>query len=502
MDLIWNQKIKTSDLIILIVHIFISIGAFSILILSKNEIDTKETLYQFTIVGCIAFTWNLFSWYFITREIINIYLIFIIFSFIFFLGQPISMMMNENFNSYGILTIESLPHDSVNYALIFIIQSILLIQLGAIISGIRKKKVKLSTKSSVDYSRSMIIVGYILLMISVVPVAIILINNFRAIATGGYAAIFLASHNTSAGLGGGYIRILANLFIPAILLLIIGESEKRKRQFFWVAVALLYIGLFFLVGIRGSTSLFLFAIILVFHFTVKRFSKKKVFILALSGFAFIIIMKFISIIRAVVRGNMGIWNIISDTWHSFIVGGPFFSALSEFGTTLVAISLVFEHSPSTFPFNNGLSYYNSLLAVLPNLFWDVHPAAAAGTMDEKFSPLLTIYGGLGGSFVSEVYYNFGHYGLWVMPLIGYMLGKLYYKLSTASYWKNKLMIFIYIYISHFILWYIRSETMEFWRNLIYYALIPALMVYIVKNSGKAPSNFKAALDRGRSSSGK
>jgi oligosaccharide repeat unit polymerase len=130
---------------------------------------------------------------------------------------------------------------------------------------------------------------------------------------------------------------------------------------------------------------------------------------------------------------------------------------------------------------NGETYFASILRIFPNLFWDVHPVAKV-SVDSVFKAFVTPYGGIGSSFIAEAYYNFGYPSIIIMPIIGWLLYKLFIMMSRSALDNDIGKGFLSIYIFSFSLFFIRSDTTPFWRNLVYFGVIPYYAYLIIRNS--------------------
>ena len=155
----------------------------------------------------------------------------------------------------------------------------------------------------------------------------------------------------------------------------------------------------------------------------------------------------------------------------------------EAGYTFLATSTIVTYSPSVIPFRYGYSYINSAAMIFPNLFWDVHPAALINT-DIVFKGFLTQYGGIGSSFIAEAYWNFGYVSLFISFIFGILIGILSKKMAIYSMFKNSKMFYLTIYLAYISLFYIRSDTVSFWRNFIYYGVAPLLLIRLFSQMKK------------------
>lgn len=453
-------NINRKKIIMVIINIIFTLIFFLLYYLANN-------ISQVTVVGILQYIWMIGTWYIATRNVMNIYLFFLALSFCFYLGQPILYLLNIDI--INIMSITNSPFSlmEINSTLIFLLSGMALFHLGASFTVEELTNVKEAriNKAAIKF------VGICLFIVSAIPALNFTINSLVITFTEGYSNIFSSDFVQGSGIEGGLPRLLAGFFEPSLLLLILGNLDNKKQRKFWVFFTIIYSLIMIISGQRGINALFLISVVLLYHYVIKGFTKKQIFnfifILLASLFAF----SAISSLRNVALIDYNLTEIFSSILEeNFLV-----SFLAETGFTLIACTTVMIYSPSVIPFNEGVTYINSLLALIPNLFWDVHPAANGG-VDQVFKSFLMEDSGIGSSFIIEGYYNFGRYGLIIMPIFGFLVGKIYYGILKSSKSKNYLSFYIYISLVPIFLWFIRSETITFWRNFGYYIIFPIILI--------------------------
>ena len=427
-----------------------------------------QNVSQIALVGILQYIWMIISWYVFTKKWMNVYLFFLVLSFFFYLGQPVLYLFNIEFTAYMTIFHSPFTVEQINTTLIFLLKGMALFHLGA---SIAIQNIKENVTVAPSNKKAMVFVGMLFFIVSVIPQLTYTIDSLRTTITVGYSAIFESDFRQGTGLEGGIPRFLSGFFKPSLLLLILGNKDNKKRMNFWMGFAVVFCLLMIASGQRGSNTLFILALIMVYHYAIKPLNKKSVIKFGVLAVIGVSVLSVISDIRNIGLSNIG----LSELRILFVEENPFISLLGEMGFTLIACTTVMVYSPSVVPFNDGATYVNSLFGLLPNLFWDVNPAAVGG-VDQVFKSFLLHYGGMGSSFIIEAYYNFGHYGLLIMPIFGYLIGRLHFSIVKASLTNNYLKLFMGIYLTTIVLWFVRSETITFWRNFGYYTVIPLIMV--------------------------
>ena len=153
----------------------------------------------------------------------------------------------------------------------------------------------------------------------------------------------------------------------------------------------------------------------------------------------------------------------------------------EMGRTSQIITFTMELVPDVRPFANGQSYLNSLGSIIPNLFWDNHPTAEQNLsqwfVDTRFPDFAKTGGGFGFSMIAEAYLNFGWIGT---PIVLAILGFLYTKFVVwASRNESPLRIATVASFMSFFLLFTRGESYLLPRYLVWYSLLPYLLVQYI-----------------------
>ena len=146
--------------------------------------------------------------------------------------------------------------------------------------------------------------------------------------------------------------------------------------------------------------------------------------------------------------------------------------LDEFGGTIYTVTIAIKEIPSNIDFNFGMSYIESLATIGINI---------GGILDyvnydiEFTRQLLTRYT-FGGSYIGELYYNFGYFGVFFSSLIGLFVAKCSSYLENAMKSNDILSIGIGIMMMYSILIWTRSYCNILVRNIVW----AVFLIYLVK----------------------
>ncbi|HBL05437.1 MAG TPA: hypothetical protein DDZ33_00515, partial [Clostridium sp.] len=193
-------------------------------------------------------------------------------------------------------------------------------------------------------------------------------------------------------------------------------------------------------------------------------------------------LSIISQIRAFL--NTGdISSLIVENMNDNSIFQSIYDILAEFGTTLLVPTTLIEYVPDVIPYYKGKTIINCLMNLIPNFFWNINPGLRDGTLESVVSPFISrqSVGGLGSSFLAEIYYNFGYWSYFIIPLYGVVIGKLSNSLRNKFTQANdKLKLYSSIYLFNIVIWYIRGEVMTSGKRIVYFVVVPVLLVRMIQ----------------------
>jgi hypothetical protein len=443
-----------------------------------------QNFYTIALTSVFVYLMFFISWFIQCKNKINYYTIFLLFTFMFYFGQFFLLLIGVPLESGRTILDGRLPYEALIKTGVFIINYMIILHLGVILSTFNiNNYINIdNTIEEKDYLYPMIFdktfkkVALFLFLISIIPSYIILIKNIQVTFTYGYGAIFQSEYYTSGGINN-ILRFLSRFTIPSFLMLLILYKDNKKLKIVNIFL-IVYLLLYFLGGSRLNGVLLISTLLLIKHYWYNPISNKSMVKIGIFIIVLLVLLNLISAIRNSVYNVNDFSYLLKSTIKQIIISNPLFLAMEEAGYTFLATATVVAYCPSVIPYYNGMSYINSLFMVIPNLLWDVHPAAKVNT-DIVFKGFLTKYGGIGSSFIAESYYNMGDLSLLTALLFGVLIGTLSKKIIKYSKEKNTMKFYLYIYIAQFSLFYVRSDTVSFWRNYIYYGMVPLLFVFIL-----------------------
>ena len=307
--------------------------------------------------------------------------------------------------------------------------------------------------------------GGVLLIVSAVPTFYELYKDMTTVFSVGYGNTL----GNATGIDKIFV-LISGFYISAVLILYCFEEKKRY-------IVYLALGLYSIMQLLGGSriSVFRLAIVLLIisNLLRKEINKKRLVWIFLFGLIGVFAFSFVSSARNYIYladdVQLFFKKTAGDLWeNNFII-----SAIKEMGNTQVINTLVYSLCPSKVEYRYGLSFVRSIYSIFPNVF-----NLKYISIDEIFSGFYTVTNaGCGASFIAEGYWNFGYFSAFFFLALGYIwavLADRFKRICNEEY-VNPEKAFLIVYLMYFMIFLVRSESIELGRSFVYYALVPILM---------------------------
>lgn len=261
--------------------------------------------------------------------------------------------------------------------------------------------------------------GKVLLVIGIIPRVYIDIISIIGALRGGYEGVYSIYIPQ-------VVQSIAFFADAGLFFLLFGMDTIGKRRTLFVLV-LLYKCLIMTSGGRQDKVAFLLVWIYVYFFIIQSITIKKalaLFILILAGFLFI---SAIGITRS--ESSYGLSQILNtftsgETKH--VVG----NSLGEFGSALVTLEAAIRYTPSNLSYGLGRTYITGMISIIPLLVNQI-PLFSKTTIFVEQLPENVRFA-FGGSFLGELYYNFGWFGIIGSGFVAWYIAKLHEGIIDSS----------------------------------------------------------------------
>lgn len=399
------QKIKVSIIYILV---FILYNLILYMIPDRQFEIWVKTLAGVCIV-LLAMNTSIF--FYMGKKIFSVAYIFVVLSFLFHMGQVILHAFFKNYDYIITDFLEMYPNELTKNALLFSINIIQIVTLFIILSTDTKlKRENRKPRFNKIDNKQLKNVGWIMCIITVPMKFIYIKKAIDMVRDETYVTA------TVEGFSGVYIQI-SNFCIIAFVVMLLAYSDNNRAQKIILSLGMIFFLWSMLSGgrIYGVISIIIL-FLCYFHTNYKKISFKGVVLIAIIAILFLQIITTITHIRATHD-----FNIISIVQYAFShSNNVFLKVLDEFGGTEATVIFTFDEVPRNLDFHKGLSYIKAWLLVGLNI---------NGVLDQiskeiAYTTLFFRQFNLGGSYIGELYYNFGYWGYLFATIIGVFIGKL------------------------------------------------------------------------------
>jgi len=437
-----------------------------------GSFEVGELVLPASLLLTAVIVWNFCSWRLAGRIWFEPYGLFLLSASLFNGGQGLLEVFHLNQN--GILA-GRLPPEFIAEALYLVALGLGAFHLGALAALQRttgRMPVGPSTQSDLHGRlKAARLVGYACLGISIGPMILVLRDTLTTALTQGYSGLFGRSE-----LLPGTLPALASFMIPGTMFLVAGSRKRRTPLLVAGVLAAVYAGAMLIAGSRSPSVMLLVSFAWNYERSVRRLPR-----LVAVGLGILLLISLPSI--AALRDTQGTWQTPGRIFDEVVShDSPLIAAVSEMGGSLVTVVHTIRLIPSVRPFDFGGSYVYALSTAIPNVGWDIHPAISHGLFSDWLIKTVdpdtaNRGGGLGYSFIAEVFANVGWYGTpFLLAGFGFLLMRLFqWGTDTSDSVRHALLA---AFLAYFLM-FVRGESIMVVRSLIWYSVLPYVAVCLI-----------------------
>lgn len=467
---------RSTDLVVLWVHAFLLLVLVTFaLVCAVFGLDGEFLIRPLGVVLLLLYLWTLWSWQRVMGTLFDPYILFFTAALLFNGGQ--GLLEISNLNPDGILR-GAFSSDLVAQSLLLVVLGLAFFHFGGLASIVLAKR-NFSNATQVSSARvpqrAVRIVGWLLLAISIVPMALRLGSAVSVVLSYGYVGLFQQVASTGFN---ATPQVLAAFLLPAALFLLAGSGSQRSGVIVTAILLLGYAITEFFLGSRSAAAMPLIAYAWVYHRTVRRLP--TLLLVVSSAVVLFVLFPVVQVVRTIPGGER---LDLASLVNAFLsIQNPIITILNEMGGSMLTVAFTLQLVPAVRGFDFGVGYLYALLTLMPNLFWEVHPTITHGLagrwLVETVAPLTAAAGGgYGYSFIAEAYLNFGWIGAPLcLALIGWLYGKLVWWGEANDDPAKIAMVASFL---TFFLVYARSESGTIFRTLVWYAVLPYLLAQVI-----------------------
>lgn len=452
------------------------------------NLEPAALIYPICVVLTVLFAAQLWCWYRLSHSLFDPYTIFAITAMLFNGSRALLTVL-------GLNTPDVLGRgfsDQTNLSTLYVVAlGLWSLHIGGILGApVRLAPVDVPFDMRGAQRDHVRIIGWFMIAISVVPSYIVFQSAAQAVMASGYAGLFQRESHTSFSAAP---QVLAAFLVPGVLFVTAASRRKRYQLGITATLTAAYALVQLFLGSRALAVTSLIPYIWVWHRCVKPIPKVRsvVGILAL-----ILILPLVGITRSFVGENKLSPGMALETLSS--MDNPVVSLISEMGGSAITVGYTVELVPQSRPYDYGGSYWLGILTIVPNLFWDIHPAIARGTPNDWLARTVDPYeaahgGALGYSFIAEAYLNAGWIGVILAPgLLGFAFARLAGSVANTRDLAKMACAAAILAAS---LKYARSDCTEMVRGVVWFSLGPYLLARALRRTRRRshPAGLRTTL---------
>lgn len=439
--------IKKTNIKFIVLYLFICFIQIILLYCTANKYTTMAYISIFQLVL------NLLYLIYMYKNNSIYVCIFIIISWVFHCGQILIKGFNVNVDI--IFDFEKyVTQDAAFKSFCFYYISQIVLMFGIIISNIIYKKKKKKVLENVKYKQ----ISLILLLIGIGPRLYIdfsqLINGLSQGYSGVYSLIIPQPIQTFA------------FFFDASMIFYLFTIEDKKKKYIFIFV-IIYKSLMMMTGARQEKLVFLLMWVIIYYFFIRKiniFSAIKLIIIGYIGISFIY-----SIGNLRAANSIDLFDVIKNTFipNSKIIG----ELLGEFGSAFDTLAVTIYKTPQIVEYGFGKSYIAGILSIIPKLV-SIFPTLSNKVIYIRLYKGTTFFG---GSYLGEIYYNFGSYGYFLLIILGYILGKIQANFISDKQKGYDIDKILSVIIGIYLILFIRGYFTDFVQKIVWLYIVIAII---------------------------
>lgn len=465
----FSKKKFISSLVFSIINIIL------VIILFNNEPGIKLTTYLSTvqlILALIILKMN-------KNSILSITAIFLVLSYLFHFGQAIIIAygFNDIYAHRSILSITS--PESFLKAMYFAMVSHYFITLGMVWSSTTRKPLLVIQDNENIMLNRLKFIAIIVLIVTIVPLIYLDVLKIITVKSSGYVSTY---ETYTTGINK-FLHLFAQFARPAITLLLISYKSDKKKANLIFGLSSLYFILMMISGDRGTNIIYLLTNIFVYYKIIRNLKTRNIIILAIIGYFFMGFVSTISILRD--TSQISIDGLI-HYYKYRSSDGIIYSVLREFGLTIKTLIYSIDFTSASSDYNYGLTYIFSWMNLSPKLpDFIVNSFSTHFTFVKSFP--FAYQESLGGSYLGELFYNFGWFGSIISFFVGRLIGNIDNSIENAIDNKNWVVFSLLMILFPNLLLWVRGYFVELIFRLFWLGTFVLLIYFGMKRKRSAQS---------------
>ena len=456
---------RVSSILILSIFLLIDFGAF----LMGTSLEVDSVMFFSGVYALSTLILTLTFIYKATKKL-NFFFFFMGIGYIFEFGQSISVCLGgyDSLSENWFLNINSGYFSSAEIWSAFFLSHMLMVSVVMAYILCYKKEIRgVQGNYGDEHKTQYVYIGYILLILSIIPTFYLIRKEIITVQTLGYGATLQGKH------GVDKILELVSEFFPVSTIWLLLFDQRKQSQRMIIGLIIIYMIMELAGGSRIQIFRFVVILFLIYTLYYKTIKTKQMISFMILGLIGVFALSLVSSVRTSLYFTTDVSELLKTAANDLLENNFITSTIRELGNTQVINALVFKQCPEIVDYAYGTSYLKMFFSAIPNFWGGIHPSAI--DVDSVFSPYYTNLCGLGSSFVAEAYWNFGMFSVLFCALLGKIFACLDSKLNELCLKKSSdTKMFLIFYNVFLLIFWVRSSCNGFGRSMLY-ASIPVLM---------------------------
>lgn len=461
-------------------EILICILAALVLTVGWDQAFKEKYIGILSIINVVIFIINLRS---TGKGIFSISTLFVIFMYLFNTGVPIARLLNwidESGQAFLQRRVYSMGTDIFLEFTVFAFLLISMLQVGVLCFDSKPRFDDLEDRIRPDYNnqlRKCRQIGWICILLGCIPYFYVEIAYIQNALVYGYQNV-----ESDFSLGGTGIGLIGNLFLLGLMMeFVYLQTQPKKFNYLFAAVSIYQIIRMFMTGDRSTGIALILVMVLIRHKYVSPIKGSKAIIWMILIYISLIFIKLVEMTRSIHSPTVS--EVMGEVIQSNILAETVF----EYGGNIWSGMMVYYCVPSSGSFRYGLTYLAAIIGKplqilgITNEVWNFADFSVFLTQGNHGALIDTLTQAMGGSFSGEVYFNFGWFGVLLIPIFGYYLAK--FSHSCFSKQNNPVLSGYLLYVATLVIWWVRQYfTSVSWQALFYGVFIFVLYSVLSRRS--------------------
>lgn len=467
-----NRDRKNKQYIVgILIQILFSIVCVIILSITDNllTIAIVAILQLFVHILVLLKNFNL--------KVFSIPIIFIVFTFLTHLGHLPLNAFNINEHIPSFFDVINIVAENVYLnAIKFVIysQTFLVFGIMVYLMSFNKEKYDINNHKEIIERKVVLKIGKIFFALGIFPGLYVDISKIILYLSGGYLNTYLLDTN-------GILYFFSNMWKFGIIMILIGIQDKITKVKIVYLASLIYLTIIMVSGNRLSSIMFILTITYIYFHVILKGKVKRPLFYCLIGYLLLVLVNFIGSYRNISFDQIELVTSLSKAFMS----SALFDAMGEFGVTMISLCYSIMFFPAEISYGYGATYPLGFVTIIPNLL---------GMYDSIINHLIYVYNfplgyveALGGSYLGELYYNFGTIGIFFTLFIGMYIMFIEAKLRDSIKNRKWLVTIIYVSVVPFIFMWTRGYFKDLIRIFVWQYILIKLFYFYYLNKN---TNYK------------